>query len=830
MIVDRTQEALKALDDFISMLSAREENEAETRHKIIDLVLHDILSWPRNRVTVEEFIRPGYADYVLTKANGDHLLFIEAKRSGVVFSLPLAHATGETSCYVPIQRLLSDENIKETMTQVRRYCMDTGCEFGCITNGHEWVFFKIFEKGKRWEQLQAFVIRNHQFFSTEYTKSINSLSYISITEQSSLTALLSSAPPKDRTIYFAKDRIASYSHVINANRLAALLRPVVNQYFGVISDDDAEFMDRCYVSQRDDVQTFEGVRTIIQDRLTPYFEEYGVQQLEDTGKGGRLGGRLTKASKANRKGEVLVLFGGKGAGKSTFIKRLLHHNVPPRLREHSIVAIIDLLTTPEELTSINDAIWTGLVSALDRGGLLTAERERLIVELFADRFAVAARQELSGLGRTSEAYNTRLNSLVTEWKADKLYCARQLVTYWQNRNKGVIVVVDNTDQYSGSNQDFCFTTAQQIANQLGCITLISMREERFYNSKVHGVLDAFQNSGFHISSPKPAAVFRKRLDYAFAQLQHRARGAPSQDIKDGSEYLSILEREFHSKRSPLNSFLSACAHGDTRLSLDLFRSFVLSGYTNVEEMLAHGSWTFQIHQVIKPVMIPTRFFYDEKVSDIPNIYQLRYNRHASHFTALRILRKLAKNVQSGAAGYSPISQLKSYFAETFNMLEDFKSNVDILLKRGFVEANNRLDEYSESVDSLKISSYGLYMLEHLAYIFSYIDLICTDCGVFDQEVSNYVVEAANKEYDLFIKQDRMARIQVRLARTEHFINYLSDQERREREKYSLGASDEDLFTHKALVAFDQEKGKIISSAARQLPARGARGRLVRSPY
>ena len=43
----------------------RTANEAETRHKIIDFVLHDVLSWPRNRVSVEEYIAPGFADYVL---------------------------------------------------------------------------------------------------------------------------------------------------------------------------------------------------------------------------------------------------------------------------------------------------------------------------------------------------------------------------------------------------------------------------------------------------------------------------------------------------------------------------------------------------------------------------------------------------------------------------------------------------------------------------------------------------------------------------------------------------------------------------------------------
>lgn len=84
-----------------------------------------------------------------------------------------------------------------------------------------------------------------------------------------------------------------------------------------------------------------------------------------------------------------------------------------------------------------------------------------------------------------------------------------------------MVVVDNTDQYSGPNQDFCFSSVQQISDELECVTLISMREERFFNSKIHGVLDAFQNAGFDISSPRPADVFRKRLEYTISLLGRR---------------------------------------------------------------------------------------------------------------------------------------------------------------------------------------------------------------------------------------------------------------------------------------------------------------------
>lgn len=816
-----SQDVLERLQEIGAAHLNRVGNEAETRLKVIDFVLRELLAWPLSHVAVEEFIAPGFADYVLKKPNGDDALFIEAKKEGVYFELPLPPTTGETCSYITINKLLSNDNINAAMTQVRTYCLNGGCEYACITNGHEWIFFKIFEKGKKWETLQAFVIRELAFFYREYTKAYNSLSYVAITERLSLNSLLTTSLPKDRAIYYPKDKIPSYSHPITANRLAPTLRPIANYYFGVIGDDDTEFMDRCYVSERDYIHAFDGMRTLIEDSLSPYFEGYGIQQLDDTGKGGRLGGRLTKNIKKGRKGEVLVLFGGKGSGKSTFIKRLLHHNPPKWLRDHSIIAIIDLLKIPEDASVIRSAIWDGLVHHLDPEGILGSDRSKVLSSLFQDRFSVASKQELAGLPRTSEAYNTRLNELVAEWKLDKSYCASRLVEYWREQGKGAIVVVDNTDQYSGLNQDFCFQSAQQISDVLGCITLISMREERFFNSKIHGLLDAFQNAGFHISSPKPAEVFRKRLNYTHDLLTKPRRdgsiveGVHPDLVRDCSAYLRIISREFSSEKSPLNSFLTACAHGDTRLSLDLFRSFLLSGYTNVEEMLAAGTWNFQIHQVIKPVMTPTRYFYDEMLSDIPNIYQVRNTRHGSHFTGLRILRKLARNIDGTAASYYSMAELKAYFSETFNMLEDFTRNVDVLLRHGFVEANNRLDAYAESVDSLKITGYGLYMFNALAYAFTYLDLVCTDTGVFSEAVNNYLVQAANGEYRQFTRDERVKRVETRLERVNHFITYLHGEEMHERDYYSLGMPREDMFTAKSQVAFSAEKDRVMASARRQ---------------
>lgn len=809
------------MQSIISSSGSRSKNEAETRHKIIDFVVHDFLSWPKNRVAVEEYINPGYADYILKKESGDDLLFIEAKKEGVYFELPLAYLSTETSSYISIKKLISDGNIGKAIRQVRNYCFDTGCEYAAITNGHEWIFFKTFERGKRWDDLQAFVVRNLRFFVDEYTKAINAFSFTAITENASLSSLLTTFKPKDRSIFYPKEKILTYSHPITSNRLASTLRPLANNYFGVISDDDADFMDKCYVSQREYKATFDGMQTLLHDSLTPYFEEYGVQQLEDSGKGGQLGGRLTKNLKKGRQGEVLVLFGGKGAGKSTFIKRLLHHNQPRWLRDHAVVSIIDLLKVPDNKEVIRDHIWRSLVSSLDKDRILDSDRAQVLSRLFSDKYEIAKKQNLAGLDPLSEAYNLKLNDLISSWKEDYIYCAKRLVDYWGGISKGAIVVVDNTDQYSSEMQDYCFTSAQEISSELECVVLISMREERFYDSKIHGVLDAFQNSGFHISSPNSAEVFRKRLNYTIDLLNNDRRreekiGHIDFDLaRDCKVYLNIMHGEFSNHQSPLTSFLRACSHGDTRLSLDLFSSFLLSGYTNVDEMISVGRWEFQIHQVIKPVMIPYRYFYDESLSDIPNIYQLRSNRHASHFTGLRILRKISKGSDKTSPSYHSIAELKLYFAEVFNMVDDFEKNVDILLKHSFIESNNRLDSYSNEVDSIKVTNYGLYMIDELAFYFTYLDLTCTDCGMYVEKTSNYLCEAARKEYSLFSKGDRLERVKVRLERAEHFIEYLREEESREKELYSLEMPESDMFTYKVKANFEVEKVKVMKSAKRQ---------------
>ncbi len=382
--------------------SSRSFNEADTRHKIIDQILHGVLSWPVSQTMHESFISPGFADYRLKRGNGDDLLFLEAKKEGVYFSIPNSYNRTKTHQSVTVQTLLTDASIRAAIEQVREYCMEEGCSFAGITNGHEWIFFKTFESGKNWRNLKALVIHDNSYFSENFTDAVNILGYSSIKE-GSLKTSLGGLSRNNREIFYPKDKIASYDHEVNSNGYARELRPIANKYFGSIDVSEPAFMDACYVSQREYENAFSNFRLIIKDSLTPYMADRGIQQSEDNEKGGSFGNRIAKSLRDKKSGEVIVLFGGKGAGKSTFLRKLLYHNPPQYLSKYSRVAIADLLNTPEDENKIYEKIWSEIIRCLDVDCLLEGERASLL-QLFEDRFERAKKQVICGLAETSEAY------------------------------------------------------------------------------------------------------------------------------------------------------------------------------------------------------------------------------------------------------------------------------------------------------------------------------------------------------------------------------------------------------------------------------------------
>jgi len=252
---------------------------------------------------------------------------------------------------VSLDALLTDDKLRAAVEQAQSYASDRGCEFAAVTNGVQWVFFRAFAKGKNWRKLRAFVIQSLRWFSDEYTLATNLFSFEALARKRSLADLLGVSRAAGREIYYPKERIDSFTAPVTTNRFAKYLRPIANRYFMNLEDAEDEFFEACYVRQREFDAAFTGLSDIIKDSLTPYLEGYGIQQTKETDRGGKFGNRIVRSLRDAQSADVVVLFGGKGIGKSTFLRRLLVHSSPQFLARHAIVARLDLLNVPEELAT-----------------------------------------------------------------------------------------------------------------------------------------------------------------------------------------------------------------------------------------------------------------------------------------------------------------------------------------------------------------------------------------------------------------------------------------------------------------------------------------------
>ncbi|SDL15456.1 hypothetical protein SAMN04487898_115137 [Pedobacter sp. ok626] len=807
--------SLKALYNGVTL------NEAEVRFKIIDDILEKYLKWPKSKNFVEVFINGNRADYVLYGSNDKPVLVVESKKKDVYFNLPNQVNLKNTYQKIPLEKLLSSSSIKEAVFQVKEYCEDLMCNYAAICNGRTWIIFKVSSTNQiPWKKLPAFVIRDFDFFINNYTEAVNLLGYTSVIKQQSLQSTIGISKKIYPEIFFPKENITAYDTPVNSNKYAASFSALSRRYLGAIPDTDGEFMNHCYVVNKGHYDKLQkNIQGFLHDSLTPYFKNQGVKDFSDNKTGGAFGSEIVRTIKQHNLDNVMILFGGRGSGKSTFLKRFLFHIKPQELQLYANVALIDLLNSSQTSETLTSEIWDGVLKQIDRDKLYESDRST-ILNLFSVEFDIYKKQILVGLEESDSDYQRLLRDFIIEKLADKKTFAEKISLYWKSKNKGLVIFLDNMDQLTPTLQDVCYLTAVEIAKKLSCLVIISMREERFYNAKAKGVLDAYHTPGFHLSAPVIPEVILKRIDYILEQLTYTPDVEKQYMIAtDGAlitlkSFFEICMNQIKQKDSHLSYFLRFATHGDVRQALEFFKGFITSGYTNIDEVAENTHWVFQVHQVIKPMMIPDRVFYDEKLSRIPNIMQLRTDINSSHFTGLRILNLLHnKSGSETTSGFIDAKYFVQEFEELYYLKDDCEHHLNVFLNKGLIESSNRLEEYSEKIDQIKITAFGNYIYDYLAFDFAYIDLISLDCGIFKEDLSNYLSKSANDELKLRNSQKIYERMELRMERTEVFIEYLVEQENEELS--SLGELSSHIrFSDKIKASFLHDKTRILSSAKR----------------
>lgn len=792
-------EALRKIaQDFATFLVGKGSvSEADTRANLIDKVLTQVLGWPEAAIAREEHVHVGYIDYSL-QIQTRRYVAVEAKKEGTAFTFPTAaHRSLKLS-----GTLLTDKPIAEAINQVRNYCDSAPIRYAVATNGYAWIVFRAIREDMPWRNGSARVFPTMEYVLEHFTDFWNLLSFEAI-QAGSLDEEFGSSARNPRQLHRVVDRLFNADLPLQRNKLHAQLYPLIEAIFQDIADQDpVEILQSCYVHTGSLRIVARDLDTVITDSIPRFLRQQGTEEITQTATDAGGFGNAVENALTQHTGQLYLLLGGIGSGKTTFIKRYQRTVGKKVLDDHALWFHLDFLRAPIDPKELEVFVWRGVLDQLRvRYRDHNLETRKNIKKAFADNIEAVSQTAIRAYMLPAGGLDAAISPYLEKWQSDPTdYVPRLLRIAMSDRQLRTIIFVDNVDQLSPAYQAQVFLLAQRVTRTIGSVTILSLREESYYTANLQRTLTAYTNRKFHIASPHFRRMIDSRIRFALDMLE-KQEGPIDYVLRQGisidriaiAEFLRIVETSIFEQNRNIARFIEALCFGNMRLALDMFTMFMTSGATDVDKMLnlyrKQDSYFVAFHEFVKSIMLGERRYYKDQASFIGNLFDCGAERNSSHFTSLRVIHALllrrGESNREGQ-GFVEIGQLVSVSEDIFDNREDFLRALTRLASRQLIELNTKSTDTIGGASHVRVTSAGWYYSRFLVKAFSYLDLVLQDTPLNDPAVERNLRTYVNQVDNLSDREDqKLERIQVRFTRVREFLDYLQGEEQREEKEFEL---------------------------------------------
>lgn len=325
----------------------------------------------------------------------------------------------------------------------------------------------------------------------------------------------------------------------------------------------------------------------------------------------------------------------------------------------------------------------------------------------------------------------------------------------RERRKRLVVIIDNADQFNDTIQEKLFVFSHSLTKSTLCGTVISLREGYYYKWQNSPPFDAYESNVYHITAPNYVEILQKRIDFALEKgslFEQKVRGANQKGVTFEFsagyivDFLSSLKNSlFSAENSQLIDFLNHTTYPNIREGLKVFKSFLTSGHTKVQEYILREKYRTEqnqshqvipIHEFVKSIALQNRHYFNSQISIIYNLFVPSVDS-TDHFLKIYILKDLNEYIEQRS--YTNKFIPNKIVIEKLNMLgykiNSIQSALSELLKAALIDTDEQLSdvEWKElpSEYNLSLTAKGHYYIKELINRFHYYDLILQDCPIFD---------------------------------------------------------------------------------------------------
>lgn len=580
---------------------------------------------------------------------------------------------------------------------------------------------------------------------------------------------------------------------IEPNTFAADLAPALRRFFSSRDQaTDPEIYSRAYISSNEVTSYDRILDSFLKDRLAKAkrWTEVTTTRNKSTA--------ITKAisdfgEARPTSGDIQLITGGVGVGKSLFARRYKEYLQPENLEKKNHWSFINFNNAPEDIKSWNEWVCeTFAKSVVDEGAPLDlrdpTDQERVFATDLADRQAYYDRMEAVQVGRGA----LERARDIEQWRLDNLKLSRGISRYLQgDRGENLIVVFDNVDRRRPEAQLAAFQVALWFMDQTRCLVILQMRDSTFETYKHKPPLDTYRTGQiFHISPPRFVDVVKRRLELS---LEHLASEAPEQvrfQTKSGAtisypksragEFLRGLYVELFQRPNNVSRVLEALAGRNVRRALDMFMAIITSGHMpeDVIASVAQGTGfrSFPEFRILRALMRQDYRYFNNNSGFIANIFHCdaRWER-PSNFIIPEILffligqRKIKGD--NGQMGFVAFQRLLVEIESRGFIGGDIKEAALFCLEKELIEVDTSSPDSIGETDCVKATASGWAHMRLLAARLEYISAVLPTTPINDKQL-------ASRVYDLMQIENRAGSLYLHqlVSMVEGFESYLRVQE------------------------------------------------------
>ena len=668
--LDAAKLAFDEIHQFAIANAEKINTEADARLHLIDRILIDVLGWRRDGIRAEPHSEAGYLDYLLS-AGGRNVFVVEAKKT----SIPLVTTKLPDYRFYKVGGAALRE-AQDGISQAAAYCSAKSVPFSVLTNGNAWIGFRpIRLDGIEYRDGAAAVFPDlnaanvkfaefYDLFSQEGVAQKLYSVYLDREEGSALSAVepLHSLIPATEIFLMPK------------TDLARDLDQLFDEFFKAITGEtDEELLLHCFVESPESREADRSLTKITRDLLSH------VQSIRtDTGLELR---REIEASFESKKGQIVLIVGNKGAGKSTFIDRFFRFVLSRDLREKCLVLKVNVALATGNLDRLQEWLTDSLIFAAERAlypGRTPTYDE--LLGIFFDHYQRWSTGEHKHLYDVDiDGFKIKFGEYIATRRRDKPeeYLSSILKRAIRQRTIIPCIVFDNADNFPVDIQDAVFQYAYSIFRAVPLsVIVVPITDRTIWRLSKAGALQSYSAKTLYLPIPSTKTVLEKRVQFIRRKLDEgveksgqyfSSRGLRIK-MENMSAFAACVEEAFINT-DYIARRIGSLTNYDLRRSLELSQRIITAPILKVDELV---SAYFSRSQVSIPEMkIVQALLYGEynkfrqdAHEYVLNLFSPEANTLNSPLLRTSILRLFIdrKNASKDLAdSYLPYEESENYF-------------------------------------------------------------------------------------------------------------------------------------------------------------------------